>query len=72
MQLIEQRQQANITPHAGGHLVQYGEKTYYLTELQFTINTPAAHAMRRLIDIQFALPLAVVWFLLCWEILSHG
>lgn len=36
MQPIEQRQQANITPHAGGHLVQYGEKTYYLTELQFT------------------------------------
>lgn len=36
MQPIQQRQPANITPHADGHLVQVGDKTYYLTELQFT------------------------------------
>lgn len=36
MQPIDPRQPANITPHAGGHLVQVGDKTYYLTELQFT------------------------------------
>ncbi len=36
MQPLDQRQQTNITPHPGGHLVQVGDKTYYLTELQMT------------------------------------
>jgi len=36
MQPFDHRQQANITPHPGGHLVQVGDKTYYLTELQMT------------------------------------
>lgn len=38
----------------------------------FAVNTPTSNPLRRLIDIQFSLPLAVVWFLLCWEFLSHG
>lgn len=44
MQPIDPRQPATITPHAGGHLVQVGDKTYYLTELQMsgasTLTTP--------------------------------
>lgn len=44
---------------------------YWLT-YHFAVNTPTSNKMQRLVDIQFALPLAVVWFLLCWEVLSSG
>lgn len=44
---------------------------YWLT-YHFAVNTPTSNQLRRLIDVQFALPLAVVWFLLCWEVLSHA
>ena len=44
----------------------------YLLFYHFAVNTPTSKAMRGLLDVQFAIPPAVVWFVLCWEFLNHG